>query len=254
MAVRNGTTSEKQRADMHQYYVTHKEERREYQRRWRAANAVRVRLQHQIYAVTHKEEIDAHRREYRMAHRAEIAATHRAYALVHKDEIQTQRRAYRAAHKEEINAKNRAYRAAHREKLLAYTREWRAQHPEEIAALGRAYRAAHPEVQRNASATRRAREKGALINDLSAAQWQEIQAAYNYRCAYCPPTCWWCQHKKHALTRDHIDALVNGGNHTVANIVPACRKHNCQKQAGPVLKPVQPLLLTIAPAKKKKKG
>ena len=45
------------------------------------------------------------------------------------------------------------------------------------------------------------------------------------------------------LEMDHITPLSKGGDHTASNIVPCCRSCNAKKGTGPVLKPVQPMLL-----------
>ena len=89
------------------------------------------------------------------------------------------------------------------------------------------------------SRRRRAQQARAAINDLTAAQWREIKAAYDYRCVY-------CRRKTVALQMDHIQPLSQGGNHTAMNIVPACKPCNVRKADGPPLRPVQPLLLTLA--------
>ena len=123
--------------------------------------------------------------------------------------------------------KNQAYYAANRQKLCADVR---------------AYSMAHPEVASTTKARRRAHKLGAAINDLTNAQWEEIKAAYGHRCVY-------CGRKRKRLTRDHISPLSKNGDHTASNIVPACRSCNSRKHAGPPLIPVQPLLLTISPAR-----
>lgn len=94
---------------------------------------------------------------------------------------------------------------------------------------------------------RRAAIKGAPINDLSAAQWREIKAAYGYRCVYCPADCKQCRQKTHKLTQEHITPISKQGSNTVSNVVPACLSCNSRKNDGDPLVPVQPLLLTIAP-------
>ena len=47
---------------------------------------------------------------------------------------------------------------------------------------------------------------------------------------------------------DHLTPLSKGGSHTVSNIVPACRPCNSRKGVKEVLRPVQPLLITVSPA------
>lgn len=84
---------------------------------------------------------------------------------------------------------------------------------------------------------RRAAIYGAQINDLTAEQWVAIQEAYGHRCVYCG------KKMKGKLTRDHIIPLSKNGNHTVSNVVPACRSCNCSKGNRNVKVPVQPLLI-----------
>ena len=114
-------------------------------------------------------------------------------------------------------------------------------------ALGRQKKRAwlrqHPEVDRAHYQRRRAHKAAASMNDFTDDQWIEMQAAYDHRCAYCG------KRAKGKLTRDHISPLSAHGDHTVANIVPACRPCNRKKYIGPPLSPVQPLLITIAPSK-----
>lgn len=104
------------------------------------------------------------------------------------------------------------------------------------------YAKTHLAVTRTHNARRRARKNGAEVNNLTPAQWEEIQVAYDYRCVY-------CGRKMKRLTQDHITPLSKGGNHTVQNVVPACYACNYKKRTGPPLVPIQPLLLTMAHAR-----
>jgi 5-methylcytosine-specific restriction endonuclease McrA len=97
----------------------------------------------------------------------------------------------------------------------------------------------YPELARARRNRWRARQRQAPVNDLTAAQWREIKAAYNFQCAFCGKT-------SQRLTQDHLTSLSKGGSHTVMNVVPACQSRNSRKSAGPVLVPVQPLLLTVS--------
>ena len=115
-------------------------------------------------------------------------------------------------------------------------RKWRLANKERVAKYNRQWSLANKELAFSYARTRRARKKNAPINDFTAAQWNLVKAHYNHRCIY-------CNKKPKRLTMDHITPLSKGGNHTMANIVPACLACNCRKQAGPVPFPVQPLLV-----------
>lgn len=149
--------------------------------------------------------------------------------------------------------RKKAYRAKHPEKYRAFARKYYARDKEKIsvkraaeaplwAARLRRWRHANPDKAQNQHAKYHANRQGAAVNDLTAAQWTEIKAAYGNRCVY-------CGRKMQRLTQDHIIPLSKGGHHTASNIVPACGSCNSKKQAGAPLVPVQPLLLTLAPAR-----
>jgi 5-methylcytosine-specific restriction endonuclease McrA len=185
----------------------------------------------------------AYNRAYYAAHKAELAEKARVYNAARKEEMNATSRAYYAAHKKEINARSRAYKTANKEALAAKKRTYDAAHKVELAVKYRAYRLAHPEIVAANQARHWARQAGASVNDLTAAQWEEIKAAYGHRCVYCGRT-------MQRLTKDHIVPLAKGGTHTFSNIVPACQSCNSKKGAGAPLVPVQPLLLTLAASRK----
>lgn|SRR5262245_9116485 len=110
-----------------------------------------------------------------------------------------------------VLAKNAAYREAHRA---------------ELSAKQVAYYAAHREQAKAIADRRRARVKGCAINDLTVADWLAILDEWGHRCAYCGAT-------GVKLTKDHVVALARGGDHTRANVVPACRPCNCRKWCHP---------------------
>ena len=89
----------------------------------------------------------------------------------------------------------------------------------------------HERVKRH-----RVRKRFAEINDLTSKQWQSIKAHYRYRCVY-------CNKKTIALTQDHITPISKGGNHTVQNVVPACKSCNSAKRDRKAKTFIQPLLL-----------
>jgi 5-methylcytosine-specific restriction endonuclease McrA len=150
-----------------------------------------------------------------------------AYDETHKAEKQIRNKTRYVQNKALMNAQSAAYYAAHRMAMRQKHADWYAQHPEWIQEKTERRRVARTE---------------APLNDLTAAQWEEIKTAYGHRCVY-------CHRKMKRLTQDHITPLSKGGSHTLANVVPACQSCNSKKHAKAPLVPVQPLLLTVAPAK-----
>ena len=230
-----------------------KDAERAYQRAYRAAHADELREKAKIH---------------RQKNRAQRLETGRAYAAAHKDKIRDYGRAYRAKNAARIKARKRQYSQENRqknggklrEKQRAYYRIQYAKPHKYYAARRRAYRHAAAEKWReygrcwhvqntervkSYARTRRALERGATVRDFTAAQWLAMQEQYNHRCVYCPPNCWRCQRKRHALTQDHIVPFSKGGNHTWSNIVPACKSCNSKKHTGPILSPVQSLLFLL---------
>ena len=189
--------------------------------RWYQANKEKSAAAARAWHAANKEK----RQAYLAANRQRIRAQRLAYLAANPDKTQ----AYLAASKERRRARAAAYHVANRDTILARIRAWELAHPEEVKAR---------------AARRRARKRGSSENTLTAAQWQSIKVHYNFRCVY-------CHTKPRQLTMDHIVSLARGGTHTLSNIVPSCRRCNSKKGAGPVLSPVQPLLLAV-PLKKER--
>ncbi len=154
--------------------------------------------------------------------------------------------AYAAAHPEQRRESNAAWRLDNVEYLQEYRRSYYQEHRPELLEQVRLYRLGHPEEIRARNAAQRAQKRGAPINDFSHLQWLELQELQHHRCHYCRKRC------KGKLTQDHVQPLSQGGSHTFRNIVGVCQSCNSRKSAGPPPVTVQPLLFTLAPAKKKK--
>lgn len=144
----------------------------------------------------------------------------------------------------EARQRMKDWRVQHAEELRQYFVDYYQEHRAGKLAYVKTYRHNNPDVDKNHSAKRRALKLAAPANDLTVKQWQEIKARYGYRCVYCG-----CKPRR--LTQDHVTPLIKGGSHTVQNVVPACLACNIQKRDGAVRIPVQPLLLTLAPTRKK---
>lgn len=115
-----------------------------------------------------------------------------------------------------------AWRKQNHDRYLAILRRSYARHREKRCAGQRAYAKRHPEKVAAIVARQRARKRQAPVNDLTALEWQALLRAFRYRCAY-------CNRKQKQLTQDHLVPLIRGGDHTLTNVVPACRSCNSSK-------------------------
>lgn len=215
----------------------------------REQNKDAIAAYQKAYRATHKAEKRAKAIAYQAAHPGLVAAQRHGTYLRHKDTYAARKRAHYVANKTTIAIYQRLWSQANRAKINARVRTKYARNPvlrAQSRAKNRTHYANNHEMHLAKGRQRRASLRHAPINDLTAQQWREIQAAQEHCCAYCGKRC------KGRLTQDHIIPLSKGGSHTLSNVVGACSTCNCQKFTGPPPVPVQPLLLTIAPRKKKK--
>lgn len=201
---------------------------------------------HRAYYVKHKDKLDAQNKAYTEAHADKIKAYAAQWRAENREALLARKREadalYRAENREKEHQRHITYRANNREKERIRSIAYRANNPEKRRQTNAQWRKTHTDIANNAWVRYRARKKGAPQNDLTAAQWQEIKEAYGHCCVY-------CGRKMQRLTQDHITPLSRGGSHTTSNVVPACQGCNSKKGAGQPLKPIQPLLLTVAPKK-----
>ena len=228
-------SSEKKRA----YYQAHREEILAKRALYRAANREVIRVKKAAVYRAQRAEILAKLAAYRAEHREEERAYYTTYRAAHRAAMLKNQELYNATHL----AERKAYRVSRRAEKRAYDQAYNAANRDERRAMAVAWIKAHPEEMASHYRRRRARKLNAPVCDFTKAQWEDMKASYGYRCVYCPPECPACERKTHRLTQDHITPLSQGGSHTLQNIVPCCARCNSKKHAGPVLVPVQPLLL-----------
>ena len=176
-------------------------------------------------------------RKWRLIRREKRKANSRTWRAAHSEHQRTYRAAYNLAHREERRIAYRNWVATHRNTVRTRQRAAYAANPTRTKTNTKVWRSANPEKVRAIKRRHRAHKANAPINDFTAAQWREMQEHYGHRCVYCG------KRAKGHLTQDHLTPLSKGGSHTLSNIVPACRACNSKKNAGPILVPVQPLLL-----------
>lgn len=98
-------------------------------------------------------------------------------------------------------------------------RAWQKRNPERLREASRRYRVTHP----GRELARHTRRQAAIeTGNVSDEQLQDLFLVWEYSCAYCG--------SPHRLTFDHVMPLARGGEHTIANIVPACRSCNSSKK------------------------
>lgn len=221
------------------------ERKRASNRAYRLANIDRLNIKQALYRANNKEAMSEGQQRYRLNNVEKLRARKHADYMKRRETILAQQLAHRQQDLAKARAGYRAFSHKHHERVTAKARAYRMTHREELRLKSSAYAKTHPDIVATNRTKRRAWKNGAPLNDLTHAQWLEIQAVQDYRCWYCGKHC------QNRLTQDHIQPLSKGGSHTLHNVIGACRSCNTKKYDGPPLKPVQPLLLTIAPSKKK---
>jgi len=216
-----------------------------------------------LYEISRRPTRAAQKRAARAADPEKARALARARRAKNPEKFREQDRARAPKRLEKKNAYMKARYWEKRLELLAKHAQWYTENRDHVATQShtryvllreqileqvRLYRLANPDAVRANNQRCRARKKNAPVNDLTSAQWLEIQIASDHRCVYCG------KRRKGHLTQDHLTALSQGGSHTASNVLPACSTCNSRKYTGPPLVPVQPLLLTLAPSRKPRRA
>lgn len=110
-------------------------------------------------------------------------------------------------HVESNRSRSQRYRRLNGDKLKQYFSE---------------YSRSNREIVREASRRRKARVRGATLDDSVKKWWPAIVKAYRGLCCYCGSV---FEHM------DHVVSLKNGGAHVAGNVRPACAKCNLTKRA-----------------------
>lgn len=228
------------------YFIAHKEELIQKKIKYRIEHVEEERTYSRQYRLLNPEKVAASQVAYRTTNREKIRQADRERYARNPEKHRSQAHAYRIQHPGDVKQSQKEYYDRNPEPRREASRQWYAKNRRHVKARSRAYRVSNPAIIKANKARYRARKYQAPINDLTAAQWSEIQAAQDHRCYYCG------KRRKGKLTKDHIQALSKSGGHTLHNIIGACSSCNSRKGTKPPPIPVQPLLLTIAPTKKKR--
>jgi 5-methylcytosine-specific restriction endonuclease McrA len=170
----------------------------------RRCNAARMRE----YRRKRPEVVQRHRREYYERNRDAVKATSQAYrdsnreVVRERDKVYAQTKRDRSAHSE----RGRRYYAANRERIRERHAAWRLQNPDAMSTY---------------LAARRAKEREAKRWRVSPREWDRAVQRCGGLCSYCG--------ERRPLERDHVIPLHRGGDHSVGNLLPACRSCNRAK-------------------------
>lgn len=104
-----------------------------------------------------------------------------------------------------------------------------AANPAKHRAKARKQEAENPDKFR-AYKQRRLARKRAVLATLTLVQWQRCLEYFDNRCTYCGKH----QDSSHAIEREHVVSLSEGGGYTAYNIVPSCKSCNSSKHDTPV--------------------
>jgi len=125
---------------------------------------------------------------------------------------------------DEYRERDRERNKLRREYRLAYCRDYYRRNTDRSKERHRKWRKDNPGLRDLRKRRYRTRKLG-LIATLTVAEWQAIKDGFDGRCVY-------CNRKMQRLTQEHIIPVVQGGNYTVHNIVPACHSCNSRKHTS----------------------
>jgi len=132
---------------------------------------------------------------------------------------------YYEEHKNDISRKNKEYRQSHIEEIKEREKIQRQipENKEKIKERKKAYRETDSyKIEKSRYRHKRRARINGLETSLTAKQWEECKSFFNGCCAYCG--------KETDITMDHFVPVVNGGELSRDNILPACPDCNSSKR------------------------
>lgn len=194
---------------------------RETSRRWREENRERHRASSKAYDLANRERVVARRKAWREANAEQLRALKADSYNQNREVVIAATKAWREANPDKVRAWSRK-RWVENETYREQQRAWRTANLEKVSACEKRYKRENPHVGTAARHRRRARMLAAGPG-ITSAEWLEVLAEFDHRCAYC--------HKHFdALELEHMVPLARGGSNARRNVVPACG--DCNRQKG----------------------
>ena len=119
-----------------------------------------------------------------------------------------------------VKVRSAAWYKANAKKRRTYFAAWSKTNAEKMRSLTAAWQKAHPEAVRANAARRRARKLNAPTVPFTQAELDAHLDRLGRKCVYCGGL---FEHL------DHVKPLALGGEHSLANLVPACAACNLSK-------------------------
>lgn len=175
------------------------------------------------------EEKNPHKKaEYDKAYREKYPELKAERAKTYRINNQDKLTAYRMNRPEEMKARkrasDRAYGVNNRDKTKLHSRKYRLTNPDKAKAAGQRYRNANPEMGALKAMKRRAIKKH---NGVYLILTKELLNLYKSPCFYCG--------SNGKVEADHVVAIIRGGQHSIGNLVAACRACNGSKGSKTIM-------------------
>ena len=126
-----------------------KEEKKEYNKKYRELHKEEMKEYNKKYRELHKEEMKEYHKNYYEVHKEETKEYHKNYYETHKEEIKEYCKNYHESHKKE----KKKYYEAHKEEMKEYHKNYYEAHKEEIKEHYKNYYESHKEKQNKKVAT-----------------------------------------------------------------------------------------------------
>ena len=208
-------------------HKAHKEEEKTYRKEYNEINEETLCAKSREYRKHNKVAVSTYNRKYRGENREAANAYNKAYYSENKESLNADKKIYRENNKDAIKYYAKEYRENNsflvnewRKNNSSYNKEYYQANKEKITISIKEYAKTHKPMRVMINQRRRARKRN-LPNTLTLLQWEQAKKYFNNECAYCG--------KDSSLTQDHYYPLHLGGEYTVLNIIPACRRCNSSK-------------------------
>jgi len=202
-----------------QFRIDNKEKTAEYSKIYRLKNLESCSKQGKQWYEANKDKMI----EYRKINKDKISSQRKQWREDNKDMISAKAKQYREINKKSIREQKKQFSKENKDKIAQYKKEYYKENRTKVIESASQYAKQNPDKIRIVQERRRSKKKQ-LLSTLTVEQWNDIKIEFNNRCAYCG--------EKVHLQQEHFIPLSKGGEYTVNNIIPACKRCNPSKNNG----------------------